>query len=61
MNFDQYTQAALFMRKGIMGGFAACIGDAYLVADPGNKERLRQSFGALFLRAYNFQLLPLEA
>jgi len=61
MNFDQYTQAARFMSKGIMGGFAACIGDAYLCADPGNQDRLRHSFGALFQRAYNFQLLPLEA
>ena len=61
MNFDQYQAAARFMSRGALGSFAAHIGDAYLSADAGNRERLRRSFAALFLRAYNFTLLPLEA
>ena len=61
MSFDQYQEAAQFMRRGNLGGFAAAIGDAYLLADPGNKDRLRRSFATLFLRAYNLTRLSQEA
>ena len=61
MNFHQYQTAARFMSRGTLGSFAAHIGDAYLCADAGNRARLRETFAILFLRAYNFTLLPLEA
>ena len=32
------------------GSFAACIGEAYIVADPSNTARLIDAFGDLFER-----------
>lgn len=48
MQADQAHKAALAMSKGRYGSFAAHIGDAYLVADPHNKETLLGAFLSLF-------------
>ena len=53
---DDYSElhaAALYMSRGSMGGFAGHIGDAMLVADPGNLERLRRAFPDLIQRAWD--------
>ena len=50
---DELRAAAKFMSKGYMGGFAAAIGDAMLIADPGNLDRLRRAFPGLVQRAWD--------
>jgi hypothetical protein len=53
---DDYSElhaAALYMARGNMGGFAGYIGDAMLVADPNNLERLRRAFPDLIQRAWD--------
>lgn len=48
MTHNQAHKAALAMSSGRYGSFAAHIGDAYLVADPHNKEKLLEAFAGLF-------------
>lgn len=54
MNDNQLHRAALALSDGAHGHFAAHIGDAYLSADPANRERLTAAFGDLFARAHQF-------
>lgn len=51
---EELRSAALFMSRGRMGSFAACIGDALLVADPSNLDRLSAAFPELIRRAWDW-------
>lgn len=48
---DVYIKAAEDLRTGKHGSFAAYIGEAYLVADPSNKDKLLQNFWEVFRHA----------
>ena len=48
---SELLRIANYMRKGSMGGFAACIGDAITIADYPNLDRLRIAFSDLIQRA----------
>ena len=48
MKADKAHKAAYAMSKGRYGSFAEHIGNAYLVADPYNKETLLWAFRGLF-------------
>lgn len=50
---EELRAAARYLSKGMLGGFAACIGDAMLVADPDNLDRLRRAFPDLVQRAWD--------
>ena len=50
---EELRDAALFMSRGTMGGFAAKLGDAMLVADPKNLDRISGAFTDLINRAWN--------
>jgi hypothetical protein len=54
---DELRAAALFMSRGRMGSFAACIGNAMLVADPRNLDRLSSAFADLIQRAWEMSAL----
>ena len=42
------------MQSGRHGQFCAFIADAYLIADPTNREKLLAAFGDLFARVHQF-------
>lgn len=48
---EELYRAVAFMSSGFMGGFAACLADAWAVADSINKERLESTFFQVFQRA----------
>ena len=48
---DVYIVAAQNLCSGRYGSFAAYIGEAYLVADPSNKDKLLQTFWEIFRHA----------
>jgi hypothetical protein len=48
------------MQSGTHGHFAASIGDAYIAADPTNRERLAAAFPDLFARVHEFHQPKLE-
>lgn len=48
---DIYINAAKELITGRHGSFAAYIGEAYLVADPSNKDKLLQTFWEIFRHA----------
>lgn len=48
---QRFLQAALIMEKGRLGSFAAALGDAYIHADPTNRERLAAAFPDVYAAA----------
>lgn len=48
---DNYLVAAKELCSGRYGSFAAHIGEAYLAADLGNKNKLLETFWEVFRRA----------
>lgn len=48
---DEFLRAALIMEKGRLGSFAAALGDAYIHADPTNRERLAAAFPDVYAAA----------
>lgn len=48
---DEFLRAALIMEKGRLGSFAAALGDAYIHADPTNRERLAAAFPEVYAAA----------
>lgn len=60
MNDDQLHRAALDMERGQHGSFAACIGQAYIVADNVNRAKLAAAFPDLFARVHAFNQPKLE-
>jgi len=60
MTDAQMHRAAVAMQSGTHGHFAASIGDAYIVADPINRERLAAAFPDLFARVHEFHHPRLE-
>jgi hypothetical protein len=54
MTPSQLHRAALEMQSGRHGQFCALIADAYLIADPTNREKLIAAFGDLFARVHQF-------
>lgn len=50
---DDLREAARYLSRGTLGGFAACIGDAMLCADDSNLDKLRQAFPHLVQEAWN--------
>lgn len=60
MTDAQMHRAAVAMQSGTHGNFAASIGDAYICADPTNRERLADAFPDLFARVHEFHQPQLE-
>jgi hypothetical protein len=60
MTDAQLRRAAIAMKSGTHGHFAASIGDAYIAADPTNRERLAAAFPDLFARVHEFNHPKLE-
>jgi hypothetical protein len=60
MTDAQLRRAAVAMQSGTHGHFAASIGDAYIAADPANRERLAAAFPDLFARVHEFYQPRLE-
>lgn len=54
MTPSQLHRAASEMKSGRHGQFCAAIADAYLIADPTNREKLLDAFGDLFARVHAF-------
>ena len=52
-DFSELLSAASYMSQGHMGGFAGCIGDAMLVADAKNLEKLARAFPDLIQCAWD--------
>lgn len=50
---DDLREAAHYLSRGTMGGFAGCIGDAMLIADDANLDKLRKAFPNLVQEAWN--------
>lgn len=50
---DELRQAARYLSRGELGGFAAHIGDAMLAADPWNLDTLRSAFPKLVQCAWD--------
>ena len=48
---DEFLRAALIMESGRLGSFAAALGDAYIHADPTNRERLAAAFPDVYAAA----------
>ena len=48
---DEFLRAALIMESGRLGSFAAALGDAYIHADPINRERLAAAFPDVYAAA----------
>ena len=48
---DEFLRAALIMERGRLGSFAAALGDAYIHADPINRERLAATFPEIYAAA----------
>ncbi len=48
---DEFLRAAVLMESGRLGSFAAALGEAYIHADPANRERLAAAFPDVFARA----------
>ena len=57
---DEFLRAALIMESGRLGSFAAALGDAYIHADPTNRERLAAAFPEIYAAALDAQPLTLE-
>jgi hypothetical protein len=51
---SQIWTIARSMKSGIHGSFAAHIGEAFMVADSGNRETLLKAFKSLFDRVARF-------
>jgi hypothetical protein len=60
MTDAQMHRAAVAMQSGTHGHFATSIGDAYIAADPTNRERLADAFPDLFARVHEFHHPKLE-
>ena len=54
-SYDFYA-AAVELSTGHHGSFAGAIGDAYIVADKGNSQKLVDAFPEVFMRGYHFAL-----
>jgi hypothetical protein len=50
---DDLREAAHYLSRGTMGGFAGSIGDAMLMADDANLDKLRKTFPNLVQEAWN--------
>lgn len=50
---DEFLRAALIMESGRLGSFAAALGDAYIHADPTNRERLAAAFPDVYAAAFD--------
>ena len=48
---DEFLRAALIMERGRLGSFAAALGEAYIHADPANRERLAAAFQDIYAAA----------
>jgi len=54
-SYDFYA-AAVELSTGQHGSFAEAIGNAYFVADNGNRQKLADAFSEVFMRGYHFAL-----
>jgi hypothetical protein len=52
-SYDQLNKIANSMALGAYGSFASHIGDAFLVADTGNREILFKAFEGIFDKVAN--------
>jgi hypothetical protein len=50
----EFYLAAVELSTGQHGSFAEAIGDAYIVADKGNSQKLVDAFPDVFMRGWHF-------
>jgi hypothetical protein len=48
----EFYLSACELRTGLHGSFAQAIGDAYIVADSGNSQKLTDAFPEVFMRGW---------
>ena len=50
----EFYLSAVELSTGLHGSFAEAIGDAFIVADKGNNQKLLDAFPEVFMRGWHF-------